>query len=144
MKTSTTCRVDHRRQYTVDSFSTRSTDPFDIDERTILIVDELSRELCTVVGVDAGDVLKERGVVGSVVDTLGVDDNLGELSSLGEARDDLVRDVCTEVDRESEGHVVSPDDVSEFFTALDLRNGLKVSVGENSESREQQNGPCLP
>ena len=94
--------------------------PFDIDERTHLIVDELSSELSSVIRVDPSNVLEERSVIGSVVDTFGVDDDLGELTSLGEASHDFVGDVRSKVNGKSESHVVSPYNVSEFFAAFDL------------------------
>jgi len=46
--------------------------------------------------------------------------NLGELSSLSEAGDDLVGDLSSKVDGESEGEVVRPNDVSELLTAFEL------------------------
>lgn len=96
------------------------THSLDIDKRSSLVVDKLSCELGSVIGVDASDVLEERGIVGGVVDALRVDDDLGELTRLGEAGDDLVGNVCAKVDGQSESHVVGADDVSQLLTALDL------------------------
>jgi hypothetical protein len=89
-----------------------------------------------VIGIDSSNVLKEGSVIGSVVDTLGVYDNLGELTGLGEASDDFVGNVGTKVDGESEGHVVSSNDVSEFFAALDLRMEKEVRSGEKNAMGE--------
>lgn len=61
------------------------THPLDVHQRSTLVVDKLTGKLGSLIGVEASDVLEKRGVVGSVVDALGVDDNLGKLSSLGEA-----------------------------------------------------------
>ena len=62
-----------------------STHPLDIDQRSGLIVDELSSELGSLIRVETCDVLEQRGVVGSVVHSLGVHDDFGKLASLGEA-----------------------------------------------------------
>lgn len=86
MKTSTTCngaRAGQRQSAYHEEVE--SSHPFDVDQRSTLIVDELSGKLGSLIGVNASDVLKKRGVVGRVVDALGVDDNLGELTRLGEA-----------------------------------------------------------
>jgi hypothetical protein len=119
--------------------TTVSTHSLNVDQRAVLVVYELSSKLGSLVGIQAGDVLEEGGVVGGVVDSLGVDDDFGELSSLGEActgavtpsvpqqrgrggRDshDLVGDVGSKVDGESKSHVVSSHDISELLAAFDL------------------------
>lgn len=72
--------------YVQDSETTIWTYALNVDQRSVLIVHELSSKLGTLVGVQSGDVLKKRGVVGRVVDSLGVDDDFGKLSRLCEAR----------------------------------------------------------
>lgn len=73
-------------------------DALDVDQRTALIVHELGGELGALVRVCAHDVLQKADVVGVEADFVGVEQDLVRLAGLGEAGDDLVRDVCAEVD----------------------------------------------
>jgi hypothetical protein len=65
-------------------------------------------------------VLQENSVVGSVTNLLGVEQDLLELPLLRKARDDLVRDVGSEIDGKSEIVVNRLDEVTELFTAVEL------------------------
>lgn len=64
--------------------------------------------------------LEKGGVVRRVADLLRVQNDLGELIRLGEAGDDFVGHVGTQVDREREREVRRPDNVSELLGALEL------------------------
>ena len=46
--------------------------------------------------------------------------NLLYLTSFGEASNDLVKDVCLEIDAQREGHIMESDDVSQFLAASEL------------------------
>jgi hypothetical protein len=46
------------------------------------------------------------------------------LTRLGEASDDLVRNIGSEIDTESEGHVVEPNNISELFAACNLQKNM--------------------
>jgi hypothetical protein len=92
----------------------------EVNKRTALVIDELSGELGTLVGVDAHKVLQQLGVVGGEANLLGVEDNLVKLAKLGKASNDLVGDVGAEVDRQGEVHVDGANHVSKLLAALEL------------------------
>lgn len=95
-------------------------DSVKVDERTVLIVDELCSKLGTLVGVDTHKVLEKLSIVGSVADLFGVENNLIKLPQLGETGDDLVRNVGAKVNRESEVHIGHSTEVTELLTTLEL------------------------
>ena len=94
--------------------------PVQVHHRTILIVDELSGELGSLVRVDADEVLQQSSVIGSVIDFLGVKDDLVELPSLCKAGHYLVWDVGAQVNRERKVHISHPDEVSELLATFEL------------------------
>ena len=97
------------------------THPLDIDQRPILIVDELRRKLGTLLRVRTHDVLQEADEVGAVSDLLGVQDDFLRLTGLSEACDDLVRHIGTKVDAERKGEVVQSHNITELFAAGELQ-----------------------
>lgn len=92
----------------------------DIDEWAVFVVHQLHRELGTLLGVRPHDVLQKRGVVGGEADLLRVQHDLLELSGLGEACNDLVRDVGAQVDGQRESHVMQTNNITKLFGALKL------------------------
>jgi len=58
---------------------------------------------------------------------LGVENNLLELSGLGEALDDLVGDVGPQVDGESQRRVRRLDQVTQLLTTLKLQRGRNTA-----------------
>ena len=95
----------------------------DVNKRSRGIADELLSQLGRFVWVDPDNVPKEDRPVGLVIHLFGVQQDLVELTGLGEAGDDLVGYMSAKVDRECK--VVVPvllDQVSEFLTAIELRS----------------------
>lgn len=124
-------------------------DALDVDKRAHLVVDELRGKVGAVLRVQPRNVLQKRGVVGSVADALGVDDDLGILARLGKARDDLVRDIGAQVDRQGQSHVVRTDNVAELFAAFNLETTPDPDQHwpcslRGWEESERARAPCPP
>ncbi len=94
--------------------------PFNINQGTSVVLYKLGRKLGALLGVHAHDVLEKANVVGSVASLLCVQHDLVRLTSLREARDDLVGNVGAQVNGEREGHVKGPDDVTELLTTSEF------------------------
>jgi hypothetical protein len=125
MKMSTTClnRNESKPRETALLVKGLQTYGIDVNKRSRGIADELLSQLGRFVWVDPDNVPKEDRPVGLVIHLFGVQQDLVELTGLGEAGDDLVGDMSAKVDRECK--VVVPvllDQVSEFLTAIELRS----------------------
>lgn len=101
--------------------------PLDINERTVFVVYELSSELSSLLRVRAHNVLQEANEVWGVSDLLRVQNDLVRLAGLSEACNDLVRNICTQVNAERQRQVVQPDDVTELFAASQLHRLVSES-----------------
>ena len=77
-------------------------------------------ELGSRLRIDSHDRSEQIDVVGGVTNLLGIEDNFLELSSLGEALDNLVGNIRAQVDAEGKGGVGSLDHVTQLLTALQL------------------------
>ena len=86
----------------------------------LVICHQHAGELSPGLGVDPHHTAQQEDVVGGVADLLGIQDDLLELSGLGEALDDLVGHVSPQVDGEGEGGVGRLDQVAELLAALQL------------------------
>ena len=71
--------------------------------------------------------LKELSVVGRVIDFFRVQQDLVKLPKLGERGYDLVGDVCSKVDGESELSIGNSDEISKFLTTFKLSSAPSSS-----------------
>lgn len=77
--------------------------------------------------------LKESDVVRLIPNLLGVKNDLVGLPGFRKACNDFVRYVCSQVDAESEGHVVQTDDITKLFAACKLQDNQHCTVESGKE-----------
>jgi hypothetical protein len=96
------------------------THPLDVYERTVIAIYKLSGKFGAFVGVGTHDVLQQTDKVRSVANLLGVEDDLVRLAGLSKACNDLVGNVCAEIDTKCKGHVVEANDIAKLLATSQL------------------------
>ena len=96
-------------------------DAFDVDKWAALVVHELGRKLGSLLRVRTHGMLEQSRLE---VNFLRVQNNLLQLAGFGEARDNLIQYVGAQVNGESERHVMKANNVTQLFSAFQLKNIL--------------------
>ena len=84
----------------------------------LVVLDEHLGKHGALLGADAHHAAKQEDVVGRVADLLGVEDDLLELARFGEALDDFVGHVGSQVDGKGQSRIGLLDQIAQLFRAL--------------------------